>query len=165
MSTMGLGFLYTSERIASAMTPYKTGWLSVEEPWDLFRYRQNWRSLPGHLETGTPNMIGIAALGEALQTFYDIGTESIQSHILYLTGYIINRLENKAGIELISPVNSGERAGIVSFRAGHISGPDAAVENLKKKNVTISAREGLFRLSPHFYNTVEEIDRVIDEFI
>jgi cysteine desulfurase / selenocysteine lyase len=163
MSPMGLGFLYTSPALAGKLKPYKTGWLSVEKPWDLFRYEQEWLPFSGHLETGTPNMIGITGLGASLKMFNELGHDFVSERILNLTGHLISRLSESGKVSLFSPGNDLHRAGIVSFS---IDGPkdlEPVINRLKEEKITISAREGLLRIAPHFYNTTAEIDKVLEK--
>lgn len=163
MSPMGLGFLYTSPSLAGKLKPYKTGWLSVEEPWNLFRYEQNWLPFSGHLETGTPNMIGITGLGASLKMFNELGHDFVSERTLNLSGHLISRLSESGKVSLYSPRNDLNRAGIVSFSMEGTEDLEAVINRLKEDKITISAREGLLRIAPHFYNTTGEIDKVLEK--
>jgi selenocysteine lyase/cysteine desulfurase len=162
MSPMGVGILYTSPELAVHLKPTKTGWLSVEEPWDLFHYEQDWLPYSQHLETGTPNMIGIVGFGASLKMFRDVGHQRVSRTILALTGYLNQHLADLDGVQLISPLDETHRAGIVSFKTNEIENVQEFIENLKKDKITISAREGLLRIAPHFYNTTGELDKILD---
>lgn len=164
MSPKGVGFLYLSDDIIEDMEPYKTGWLSVEDPWELSEFEKSWLPVSQHLETGTPNLIGISGLRASLTVFEGVGLEHIHNHILYLSGYAIDRLKNKNGVAVITPDEASYRMGIVTFSADSVTADDMnhIINELKEQQITISAREGYFRISPHFYNTDSEIDRVID---
>lgn len=163
MSPLGTGFLYTSENLANEMRPPRTGWLSVEEPWELFNYDQAWLPFAQHMEVGTPNMLGITGMNAALNTMFDVGLKNITSQILYLTNHLMNQIKSIPDVELINPSNEHSRLGIVTFRASNHQKPDEIVQRMKQKKITISAREGLFRISPHFYNTTDEIDKALGE--
>jgi cysteine desulfurase / selenocysteine lyase len=164
MAPMGIGFLYLSENLQEKLTPVKTGWLSVEEPWSFSDHNQPWLPVSPHLETGTLNFIGISGLGASLQLIKSIGTDLIERHVLYLTDFIMERLKEKnISGDCITQQNQKYRLGIVSFHAGRNADTDETINKLKKKSYTISARENYFRLSPHFYNTEHEIDTVLDQ--
>ncbi|CAN5286304.1 aminotransferase class V-fold PLP-dependent enzyme [soil metagenome] len=165
MAPMGIGFLYLSEKMQSKLSPVKTRWLSVEDPWALTEFDQPWLPVSSHLETGTPNLIGIAGLGASIQLFKSIGVELIERQILNLTGFIISKLEriHEANIQLITPRNNHQRMGIVSFALGKNVNHEEVLTELKKKKITISSRENYFRISPHFYNTDQEIDNLLDQ--
>lgn len=164
MSPMGIGFLYLSDKMSGLIKPYKTGWLSVEDPWELSEFKKPWLPVSQHLETGTPNLLGISGLGASLKVFEDIGTNNIQRHILHLSGYAIDRLKSKSDINIITSEDASRRMGIVTFSSETTNNNDMddIVNNLKKEKITISAREGYFRISPHFYNTTDEIDVVLN---
>lgn len=165
MSPMGSGFLWISPRLSDHLTPAKTGWLSVEEPWELFNYNQPWKPMPAHLETGTPNMLGVAGMSASLHTLMETGTDLVSGHIEHLTIHLADRIENDPDLALRSPSDPNDRAGIVSFSCRKHDDSDAVTERLKQKNITISSREGMFRISPHFYNTTEELNRAVDELL
>ncbi len=165
MAPMGIGFLYLSKKMQSKLSPVKTGWLSVDDPWALTEFNQPWLPVSSHLETGTPNLIGITGLGSSLQLFKSIGIELIESQILHLTGVIISKLEEnqKATIKLITPADNRRRMGIVSFALVKNVDHQEVLTELKKKKINISSRENYFRISPHFYNTDQEIEKVLDQ--
>jgi len=162
MSPMGSGFLYLSEKLSEKLTPSKTGWLSVEEPWQLSNFDQPWLPVSQHLETGTPNMMGLAGMNASLKNILETGPDRITDQILSLTDFLTEKLLENKSFELISPVDSKKRAGIVTFKpAGNIN-TDEFVDSLKKENITISSREGMLRIAPHYYNSFEEIETVLD---
>ncbi|MFO7799050.1 aminotransferase class V-fold PLP-dependent enzyme [Rhodohalobacter sp.] len=165
MSPMGTGFLYLSEKLSKQLKPYKTGWLSVQEPWELSNFDQKWLPVSQHLEIGTPNMIGFAGMNASLKTLNSIGLSRITENILNLTDYLTVKLSQQNNTQLISPKEREERAGIVTFTTTDITDTEAFVETLKKKNITISSREGKLRIAPHFYNTIEELDTVLNALI
>lgn len=162
MAPMGLGILYLSESLSSHLNPVKTGWLSVEEPWDLFNYDQKWLPVNQHLEVGTPNMLGIAGLCASLKTMLEVGPELVSRQICHLTDYIYSRLSDKENITILTADDKKNRLGIITFCVNHNIDYDTVVSELKKQQVTISSREGYFRFSPHYYNNTEEIDAAIE---
>lgn len=165
MSPMGIGFLYLSKNMQAVLEPYKTGWLSVENPWELSKFEKNWLPVNQHLETGTPNMIGITGLGASLKVFDGIGTDAIKQHIMHLSGYLIDQLQSKSDVSILTPEDENQRLGIVAFSVNSSADIDidSVLETLKQQYITISAREGYFRISPHFYNTEEEVDTVLNK--
>lgn len=164
MGPMGSGFLWMSDRLADLLRPARTGWLSVEEPWELMNYDQKWQPVSSHLETGTPNMLSITGLDASLKLLMETGEETIRNQILYLSGHASRRLESE-GASLISPAADSERAGIVTFRLPQAGDAEEAVNRLREMKITLSMREGMIRISPHFYNTKEEIDIAIDALL
>lgn len=162
MSPMGIGFLYLSKKLASVLKPAKTGWLSVETPWQLSNYHQNWQPVSRHIETGTYNMMGIIGMNASLSYLLEIGKERIESEILKLTAHLFSNVLALNRVEIITPKLPENHAGIFTFSLPENRNAEEVVNNLKSKLITISAREGFVRISPHFYNTTQELDHVLD---
>jgi selenocysteine lyase/cysteine desulfurase len=76
-----------------------------------------------------------------------------------LTDHLIGAVKD-LGLELQTPEEKQCRSGIVNFKIGK---PQKLVEKLRKKGIVISARAHGLRISPHFYNTEEEIDTLVEE--
>ncbi len=87
------------------------------------------------------------------------GIDNVKSRIMKLTDHLIGCIEH-LGLELQTPKDKQCRSGIVNFK---IKNPQKIVERLKKKHIIVSARANGIRVSPHFYNTEEEIDSLITE--
>ena len=78
-----------------------------------------------------------------------------------LTDHLIAGLQNK-GYQILSPRASDQWSGIVSF-ISPFHNHDEIVRSLRKDHHTeIALREGRLRASPHFYNTEQQIDRLIE---
>jgi selenocysteine lyase/cysteine desulfurase len=163
MSPLGTGFLYLSSSIAGSMTPSKTGWLSVEEPWELSNFEQPWQPVNQHLETGTMNMAGIIGMHASLKMFLNIGISNIRNELLMLTDEIMRLLKNKSGVTIITPAEAESRSGILTFSRDRGAAPDEVIQNLKQQKIIMSAREGFFRIAPHFYNTPDELEHAINQ--
>ena len=161
MSPMGTGFLSLSEELAASLHPSKTGWLSVETPWELFNYNQNWQPVSKHLETGTYNTIGLTGLHASLSYMSDIGFENIQREILKLTRYLFTNISSQGNVTILTPESEENHAGIFTFSLED-GDSKKIVERLKQNQITISERQGFIRISPHFYNTEEELEKVLE---
>jgi cysteine desulfurase / selenocysteine lyase len=87
-----------------------------------------------------------------------VGLQRIEDRILELTDHLLEGLKAR-GCEIVSSLREGERSGVVCFRPAE--DPAKLVERAATHNVIIAARVGVVRVSPHFYNTEEEIDRLL----
>jgi selenocysteine lyase/cysteine desulfurase len=105
-------------------------------------------------------MPGIYGFGAALGLLLEIGMEAIEQRILNLADYLINQLQIK-GYHISSSIEPSERSGIVVFESRKQSAQEL-YEILKNANVITSVITGCIRVSPHFYNTEEEIDRLVN---
>jgi selenocysteine lyase/cysteine desulfurase len=161
MAPMGTGYLYVSESLADQLIPSKTGWLSVEEPWDLSNFDQEWLPVSSHLETGTMNMIGITGLHASLESMREIGLDTIFNEICGLSDHLVDRIKENDKMRLLTPDNSKQRAGIVTFSVNS-GDPEEIMDKLEDRSITISIRQGFIRISPHFYNTIDELDKTLE---
>ena len=87
-----------------------------------------------------------------------MGLEAVYERVERLTGRIVDWALGSAGVRLVTPPERERRAGIVAVAPRD---PVAASERLTRAGVIHSLREGAIRLSPHFYNTEEEIDAAL----
>ncbi len=153
----GLGFIYISPRIFDRIYPTQAGWLSVETPWDFFNYEQKFAEGGQRFEPGTMNTTGIIASTATLEMMLEIGTKKIENKILENTDYLIQQLLQK-GYHLFTSTDSKNRSGIVSFF--HERAEDL-FNFLKTQSITVSLREGKIRISPHFYNNKQDLDKCL----
>jgi cysteine desulfurase / selenocysteine lyase len=158
MALEGLGFIYLSEQIQKRITQKYVGWTSVGEAWKLLDYKLEFKNNADRFQNGTMSSIGIVALYASLKFLQSFGFSEIENTILNNSEYFINKLQG-IGIEPILK-NTGRQnlSGIVSFKSEKAQ---EIFELLLKENITAAVREGIIRFSPHFYNTKEEIDKVI----
>lgn len=162
MSDMGVGFLYLGKNFLDAMTPSRTGWLSVENPLDLHNYNQPWLSTARRFDTGTPNMTGIISLNASIAQMLAIGLDEIEERVNKLAAGVLERARSLKDVDILTPSSPVDHAGIVSFRYAAAGDPDTLVSTLKKEKITISTRDGYLRVAPHFYNTASELDQLFN---
>jgi selenocysteine lyase/cysteine desulfurase len=160
------GILYVSDGLLDQLHVARRGWFSVEAPFDFFNYEQQPRKGAARLEHSTPNHMPIVALDASLGMFESIdgGMEAVEARILGVAGYAISGLE-RLGYSVVSPRGSGERSGIVCF-SPHPSRPELTpqriVDELEARHIYTAARGTVARISPHFYNTMEDIDALLN---
>jgi selenocysteine lyase/cysteine desulfurase len=88
----------------------------------------------------------------------ELGVANVAAHIEQLTARIVDWAQSRSDVRLVTPADLRRRAGIVSFAPIEL---DAMAARLTAAHVSHTVREGAIRLSPHVYNTIEEIDAVI----
>jgi len=157
----GIGILYVNKKILPKLKSFNLGWLSAEwdDFYDIFTPRKL-KTTASRFEEGTKNYLGIVGFQESLKLFDEIGIDKIELQILDLTDYLIKKINNPK-YEIITPFERENRAGIVSFRKKDADNMELFLK-LKKNGVICSLREGYLRISPHFYNTTQELDRLVE---
>jgi cysteine desulfurase/selenocysteine lyase len=162
MGLHGLGFIYVSEDTQERIHQAYAGWTSNRNFFgDFFHYRIDFDPTARRYENGTQNFAGIAALCESTTTLLEVGIKNIQAHIFQLTDKVIDAVD-ETGYELVTSHDHAKRAGIVTFKCENAQ---QLFESLKKENITVSIREGMIRVSPHFYNSPGEVDALRSAFI
>ncbi|HEX7357961.1 MAG TPA: aminotransferase class V-fold PLP-dependent enzyme [Ignavibacteriaceae bacterium] len=160
LGMQGLAFIYVDEDLQKNMIPSNVGWLSVINAWQLLDYKLALKTSAGVFQGGTLNTFGIYAFNTSLTLFKEFGFDNIQSTVLSNTKYFINKLKNIGLDCVLSNCSDEELAGIVTIKPKN---PEIIFEQLEKQKIICSIREGLIRFSPHFYNSYQEIDKVVEE--
>lgn len=160
LGMQGLAFIYVDKELQKQMYPANVGWLSVENAWDLLDYKLELKTSANVFQGGTLNTFGIYAFNSSIKLFKDFGFNEIQTEVISNTKYFISKL-NDIGLKcVLSDHLESEFAGIVTINSKN---PEKVVDQLKSKKIICSLREGFIRFAPHFYNTHQEIDSVVDE--
>ena len=160
LSPEGCGIFYCHEDLIENLHPAVVGWMNMVNASDYGNYRYEFQPDGRRFEPGSYNIPGILALGASIDMLLEIGIDQVWSRIEALTTKLCDGLERK-GYRVVSPRGEGERSGIVVFDAP----PGQAqriVTELEKQNIIIVVREGRLRASPHFYNTPEQIDELLE---
>src|SRR3990172_2870384 len=143
------------------LKPVMAGWLCMKDALDFGNYRFEFVSSACKFDTGSYNLVGIYGLGASIQMFLDIGIDRIAAHVLMLTDRLVPGLRHK-GYRIVSSRRPGEASSIVAF-ISDVHDHEPIQRHLEGEHrVVIAFREGRLRASPHVYNTVEEIDQLIE---
>ena len=159
----GAGVLYIRRQHLELLRPLGVGWHSVQSSGG-FSSEMNLRPTAARYEGGTQNMAGMIGLGASLDLLLELGvgpsSSPVADLVLSITDYACERLTS-LGAVLLSPRVGEHRSGIVTFQ---IPGQDPAqIRNaLLAAGIVTSCRGGGVRISPHGYNTREEMDRMIE---
>jgi cysteine desulfurase/selenocysteine lyase len=160
MGPIGTGFLFIRRQQIPTLDLAIAGWIGTTDTNEHFRYDLPWRNDARRFEEGSLNRIGAAGLNAALELLLSVGIESIEQRIMTLTDRLVEGLRQR-GYQVITPVaHRQERSGIVSFQHKHHQSPQLE-RRLAQANVVVSRRGTFIRVSPHFYNNEEDIDRLL----
>lgn len=156
----GVALLYISDRVIDRIRPTVVGWTSVKDYENHLDYDLNYREGALRFECGTLNTAGVYGLGGAIDLFLEVGPEKIEEYLLGLSDYLAGRLASKA-YRVISSRSPGEASAIVTCVHERHS-PKELYRLLLARNIVTAPRANRLRISPHFYNTREEVDALID---
>ncbi|MFN0098350.1 MAG: aminotransferase class V-fold PLP-dependent enzyme [Gemmatimonadaceae bacterium] len=160
-SPWGSGFVYVRGALIPELEPPAAGWLAQASSGDFGRfldYDPAWHGDARKFEVGTIPYQDIVGMNESLALFLALGPERIEAHVRGLTSRIIEWTHRRRGVKLLTPEAAAARAGIVALATNDLDGDS---KKLREAKVTHSVREGAIRLSPHFHNTIEEVEVVL----
>jgi selenocysteine lyase/cysteine desulfurase len=160
LSPQGIGALYVNRRVRDMMQPANVGWLGAHwGDFSAFDYDRPLADGAARYEEGTRSLVGIVGLEQSLGLLMDVSPHRIAAHITCLTSRLIEGLHER-GYRVLTPPTGAHRSGIVTF-AHHQRSAQDIFDTLRAAQVLCSVREGGVRISPHLYNTNDEIDCVL----
>lgn len=164
----GVGVLYGKKKWLERMTPYQGGGEMIST---VSFKNTTWADLPFKFEAGTPDFVGIAALGTAIDYIQSLGMDSIAAREQELLEYATTLLQEIDGMRiygtaphkgavtsfLVNDINSYDM-GLLLDKLGFAvrTGHHCAQPLMERFGVT-----GMVRASFSFYNTRDEIDRFV----
>ncbi|MFA5137958.1 MAG: aminotransferase class V-fold PLP-dependent enzyme [Elusimicrobiota bacterium] len=158
----GIAVLYVRRALQDSLFPAVLGWRSVRDLDDYAKVRLEFPDSARRYEPGSPNILGIFGLEASLSLLLEQGPGNVAKRLRELRRFLVEGLERK-GCELAW---RGENGCITSFRRGD-EDMKALHKRLERKGVVVSLREfpsgkPWIRVSPHFYNTEEEIECLLE---
>lgn len=157
----GAGIFYCRRELIERTRPLMVGWMNVIDNQNYGDYNYTLKSDAGRFECGTYNIPGALALKASVDLLLGIGVEALLSRLKTLGDHLIGGLIRK-GYHIISPRDREQWSGIVSFTSP-AHDHEQIVRGLRsQRKIEIALREGRLRASPHFYNTTEQMDRLIE---
>ena len=154
----GCGVLYVSRRCVDRIYPQRLGWKSVTDEGTFVPYHFDLKPNALKFEPGSPNYLGIHALGGAYDLLLEIGVRETEAAVLAVTDRLRAAL-TAAGFTLVSPAASEERSGITTVATRRP--PVDVVNELRAAGILSGPRGGGVRFSPHFYANDDDIERAV----
>ncbi len=165
----GIGVLYGKEELLEKMPPWQGGGDMIAT---VTFQKTTFNELPFKFEAGTANYIGAAALATALQYYQSVGINAATEYEHELLTYATKQLQAIEGIRIIGTAK--DKASIISFMIENIHPYDTGMI-LDKMGIAVRTGthcteptmahfniDGTIRASLAFYNTKNEIDRLIE---
>jgi len=160
---MGTGIFYCKRESSDLLEPLNIGGESAEtnKDGDL-----TYKELPDRFQTGFRNYVGLAGMESSVAFLQNLGWNNIRNHIINLSNLFIDEIGKIPESKVFGPENESDRTSIVSFEIEKHD-PEKIVSKLAEKGIIIAKREiyekPVLRISPHIYNTKDEILSLIEE--
>jgi selenocysteine lyase/cysteine desulfurase len=156
----GLAYLYVRGDLIEGLSPRITSWFASEGQFDFdpraFRYRADAR----RFEMGTPALPTVHTALGGQEIVDEVGVAAIVERNRVLTEHLVDQCREE-GLEL-RIAEAAHRSAIVMV---HHDDPAGAVRRLAELGIIVDHRPGFVRISPHFYNTTDEVERCVEALV
>ncbi|HEY3210810.1 MAG TPA: aminotransferase class V-fold PLP-dependent enzyme [Actinomycetota bacterium] len=153
----GLTFLYARRELLPTLEPLVTGWFATREPFSFDLQHLDYHPSARRLEHGTPAApIAFIAQG-GLDIITEVGPATIRQRQQDLIDYLMAGAD-QAGLSVRTPRDRNARGGMVNIGVGQEA--EKVCHALLDRDVCTDFRGDGIRVSPHFFNTEGDIDRL-----
>ena len=163
LSGFGVGLCYCSDRAIADLKVHEVGWNSVTNPFDpdsILAFDLDFATGAKRFEPSFQPLPQVFGMGATLDLLSKVGAEAIEERALSLTRRIISGLVEK-GYQVVGRQAVQAESAIISIALRNEAEKQRMGNALAQCQAAASVRESRVRLSPHFYNTEEEVDRLV----
>ena len=155
----GIAFMYVRRDLIESLEPAVVGWFGTTDPFDFDRSALRLRSDARRFETGTYALPQAWTAAAGMEIILEAGVDRIRARSLRLTESVIRHADD-AGLEVLSPRAAAQRGGLVRVRVpGGRRRAESILHALFERDVVLDSRADCLRISPHFFNTEDDIAR------
>ncbi len=158
MGGPGLALVYVREGLIPQLQPAITGWFGHKDQFEFKTREFEFRTDAARVELGTPSVPTVYAASGGMDIVLEISVESICERTRYLTNDLVAQARER-GWTVRVPLEPERRSSIVMIE---VERPAEVVDALIAHDIIVDHRPGLVRVSPYFYNTIEENTIVIE---
>ncbi len=158
LASAGLGFLYVRAGLLPGLTPSQTGWFADEDIFRMDIHDYSPAADARRFDAGTPPVPNIFGGLAGTSIVLETGVAAIEAHVSGLAGRLIGRL-TELGATVVTPADPALRGPLVAVRS---TDAHRLVEELAAEDIIASLRDENLRVALHLYNTVEDVDRVVE---
>jgi len=157
MGIPGIAFVWVRPGLAGELHPAATGWFGRRDPF-AFDAHLDWADGARRLDTGTPPILEAYVARAGIAWLRELGLAHVAAWTRALAGRLVEGGRER-GLDPMAPVGPDQKTPTTAFRCDDSHAVEVA---LRARGVLASARGPAIRLAPHFYNTLEEVDRALD---
>lgn len=169
----GIGVFFGKKELLQSFPPFLYGGEMIKQAkW----HSAEWNELPWKFEAGTPAIAQGIALAAAIEYLQKAGLNNIRKHEMELTSFALEKIsEELESLKVFGPENIKERNGIILFESKGIDCHSIALALDEHANIAIRSGmhcaqpiveslnpKGLARASFYFYNTMQEVGKLVE---
>jgi selenocysteine lyase/cysteine desulfurase len=160
LALQGVAFIYVASELRDRLSTGMPGWRSMSDMWEFLNYEQPYEKEASRFEGGTPNFLGALSLASSVEFFEKHDRNGVAAHVLALTDHLVEGLQ-RMDAQIAAPRGEGISSGIVTFT---LPGRDPVElgRTLQREGIVTTYRASGIRVAPHGYNTLDEINRLLE---
>jgi len=156
LGTAGIGMLYARAELIESLVPTVTGWFAQQDIFAMDTTRYDPAHSARRFESGTPPVVNIYAATAGLDIVEEVGIDAIGVRVGELTAQIKEEAK-RAGYTIVTPTDPARHGAMIALRCNDAP---ALVARLADDDIVVSDRDNNLRISPHFYNNEQDIERL-----
>jgi selenocysteine lyase/cysteine desulfurase len=161
MGMPGVAFLYVRSDLIPELHPTVTGWFGRRDPFSFQTQTLDWSPTASRFDAGTPPLVNVYVARAGMQIINEVGPVAIRKWLEHLSARLIEGGRSR-GLTIDGTTDIARRTSTTAFRVADSHAVEVA---MRANGVIASARGPVIRLAPHFYNTVDDVDRALDALV
>jgi selenocysteine lyase/cysteine desulfurase len=157
LGSAGLGFFYARRDLVEKVWPTATGWFADKDIFEMDHTDYSPASTASRFQSGTPPIPAIYAGVAGMELMKEIGIADTRAHVLALHDHLLAGLDELRAT-VVTPRNPDRHGALMCVRSNDVRSLVAA---LGEEGIVTSERDSNLRISPHAYNTVEDVDALL----
>lgn len=158
LAPSGVAFLYVRKGLLPQLAPTATGWFAQANIFAMDHTTHTPSPSARRFEGGTPPVPSLYATLAGIKLVQAVGLSRIQHAVRELTGALKAGVMQR-GFNLVTPVDPAKHGALITVRSHKV---DLLVNWLAQEQIIVSSRDDNLRISPHFYNSLDDISHLLD---
>jgi selenocysteine lyase/cysteine desulfurase len=158
LGSAGLGFFYCRRELFERAWPTATGWFADQDIFAMDIHDYSPARDARRFQAGTPPVPAIYAGIAGIELMREIGVEETREHVLHLNAHLIAGLD-ELGATVVTPTRRDRHGALICVKSTDV---DELVAALGRWGIVTSSRDGNVRISPHAYNSLDDVDLVLE---
>jgi selenocysteine lyase/cysteine desulfurase len=158
LGSAGLAFFYCRRELWERAWPTATGWFADQDIFKMDAWDYSPSPTARRFQSGTPPIPSIYAGIAGIELMEEIGIEENAEHVRALNAHLIGGLED-LGATITTPRKRHRHGALICVKSNDV---DELVAALRRWGIVTSERDGNVRISAHAYNSLEDIDVVLE---
>jgi selenocysteine lyase/cysteine desulfurase len=158
LGSAGLAFFYCRRELFERAWPTATGWFADQDIFAMDIHDYSPAPTARRFQSGTPPVPSIYAGIAGIELIRQIGIEETREHVLHLNAHLVAGIDELGGT-VVTPRERERHGALICVRSTDV---EELVAALGRWGIVTSSRDGNVRISPHAYNSLDDIDAVLE---